>query len=115
DARVAAVAMTFAARTSSIGGTLLRALALSILLTSVSGAQPADDGAHPAGDAQVFNFDDADDAAPTFLALAQGQALDVALFAAFATLVMVSFFRKSVRLRLLTTPPTRAYHRISRH
>ena len=94
--------MTFAARISSIGGTLLRALALSILLASVSGAQPADDGAQPAGDAQGFNFDDADDAAPTFLDLAQGQALDVALFVAFATLVMVSFFRKSVRLRLVT-------------
>jgi polyferredoxin len=86
--------MTFAARVSSIGA-LLRALALSVLLASVSGAQPADD-------AQGFNFDDADEAAPTFLDLASGQALDVALFAAFATLVMVSFFRKSVRLRTVT-------------
>ena len=87
--------MTFAARVVRIGGALLRALVLSALLASVSGAQPADD-------AQGFNFDDADDAAPTFLDLASGQALDVALFAAFATLVMVSFFRKSVRLRLVT-------------
>ena len=87
--------MTSAARISSIGGTLLRALALSVLLAGVSGAQPADD-------AQGFNFDDADEAAPTFLDLASGQAVDVALFAAFATLVMVSFFRKSVRLRTIT-------------
>ena len=94
--------MRFAARISRIGGTLLRALALCVLLASVSGAQPADDGAPPAGDPSGFNFDDADDAAPTFLDLASGQALDVALFAAFATLVMVSFFRKSVRLRLVT-------------
>ncbi|HUO66225.1 MAG TPA: 4Fe-4S binding protein [Gammaproteobacteria bacterium] len=94
--------MTFAARILSIGGALLRALALAVLLASVSGAQPADDGAAPAGAAQGFDFDDADDAAPTFLDLASGQSLDVALFAAFATLVMVSFFRKSVRLRLVT-------------
>ena len=87
--------MTSAARISSIGGTLLRALALSVLLASVSGAQPADDP-------QGFNFDDSDEAAPTFLDLASGQAVDVALFAAFATLVMVSFFRKSVRLRTIT-------------
>ena len=93
--------MTFAARISSTAGTLLRVLALSLVLASVSGAQPADDGAGPAGDAAGFNFDDADDA-PTFLDLASGQALDVALFAGFATLVMVSFFRKSVRLRLVT-------------
>ena len=87
--------MTFAARVVRIGGTLLRALALSVLLASVSGAQPADDP-------QGFNFDDSDEAAPTFLDLASGQAVDVALFAAFATLVMVSFFRKSVRLRTIT-------------
>jgi polyferredoxin len=87
--------MTFAARIASTGGTLLRTLALSLLLASVSGAQPATD-------APGFNFDDADEAAPGFLDLAAGQALDVALFAGFATLVMVSFFRKSVRLRLLT-------------
>ena len=88
--------MTFAPRFRSIGGSLLRVLALSVLLASVSGAQPAKEGA------PGWNFDDADDAAPAFLDLAAGQALEVALFAAFATLVMVSFFRKSVRLRLVT-------------
>ena len=61
----------------------------------MSAAQRADDGAG-------FDFDDAEDAAPALLDLAKGQALDVALFAAFATLVMVSFFRKSVRLRTVT-------------
>jgi NosR/NirI family transcriptional regulator, nitrous oxide reductase regulator len=88
--------MTFVARVRSIGGSLLRVLALSVLLASVSGAQPAKEGA------PGWNFDDADDAAPAFLDLAADQALEVALFAAFATLVMVSFFRKSVRLRLVT-------------
>jgi NosR/NirI family nitrous oxide reductase transcriptional regulator len=88
--------MTVAARVLRIGGSLLRVLTLSVLLASVSGAQPGDEGA------PGWNFDDADDAAPTFLDLATGQALEVALFAAFATLVMVSFFRKSVRLRFVT-------------
>jgi polyferredoxin len=87
--------MTVAARVWRLGAATLRALALCVLLASVSGAQPADDG-------RGFSFDDAEEAAPTLLELAQGQALDIALFAAFATLVMVSFFRKSVRLRLVT-------------
>ncbi len=56
DARVAAFAMIFAARVRSIGGSLLRVLALSLLLASVSGAQPADDGAGHAGDAPGFEF-----------------------------------------------------------
>jgi NosR/NirI family nitrous oxide reductase transcriptional regulator len=103
--------MTFAARLRRLGAATLRALALCVLLASVSGAQPADDrggapaddaGARAANDALALSFDDADDAAPTLLELAQGQWLDVALFAAFATLVMVSFFRKSARLRLVT-------------
>jgi NAD-dependent dihydropyrimidine dehydrogenase PreA subunit len=87
--------MIVAGRLRSLGATTLRALALCVLLASVSGAQPADDGLG-------FDLDDAEDAAPTLLELAKGQALEVALFAAFATLVMVSFFRKSVRLRLVT-------------
>ena len=87
--------MTIAARVRRAGATTLRTLALCALLVSVSGAQPADD-------AQRFLFDDAEEAAPTLLELAKGQALDIALFAAFAALVMVGFFRKSVRLRLVT-------------
>jgi polyferredoxin len=87
--------MTVAGRLQRLGATTLRVLALCVLLASVSGAQPADEG-------PGWNFDDAEDAAPTLLELAKGQALDIALFAAFATLVMVSFFRKSVRLRLVT-------------
>jgi len=100
------------ARLRRLGAATLRALALSLLLAGVSGAQPADDaGARPAdtadapaaNDALALGFgDDADEAPPTLLELAKGQALDVALFAAFATLVMVSFFRKSVRLRFVT-------------
>jgi polyferredoxin len=45
------------------------------------------------------NFDDLDEADPTLLELAADQAWDIGLFAAFATLAMVSFFRKSVPLK----------------
>jgi polyferredoxin len=44
-------------------------------------------------------FEDAD---PSLLQLAGEQAGDIALFAAFATLAMVSFFRKSVPLKYVT-------------
>jgi polyferredoxin len=74
----------------------LRALALCALLAAVSGAQP------PSADLTGWDFADEEEVAPTFLELAKDQVLDVALFAAFATLVMVSFFRKSVRLKYVT-------------
>jgi polyferredoxin len=74
----------------------LRTLALCVLLASVSGAQP------PGEDAAGWDFADEEEVAPAFLDLAADQALDVALFAAFATLLMVSFFRKSVRLKYAT-------------
>jgi polyferredoxin len=88
--------MTLGARLSRAGVAALRALALCVLFASVSGAQP------PADDGPGWEFADEEDAAPPLLELAGDQALDVALFAAFATLVMVSFFRKSVRLRYVT-------------
>jgi polyferredoxin len=88
--------MTLRARLSRAAAAALRALALCVLLASVSGAQP------PAEDAPGWEFADEEDVAPAFLEVAADQALDVALFAAFAALVMVSFFRKSVRLRYVT-------------
>ena len=96
--------MTFAARLRRVGAATLRVLALCVLLASVSGAQPADEAGRDQtpDNSPGWNFGDAEDAAPTLLELAKGQALDVALFAAFAALVMVSFFRKSVRLRVVT-------------
>jgi polyferredoxin len=48
------------------------------------------------------NFDDLDEADPTLLELAADQAWDIGLFAVFATLVMVSFLRKSVPLKYAT-------------
>jgi NosR/NirI family transcriptional regulator, nitrous oxide reductase regulator len=87
--------MTLAALLRRAGAAALRTLALCVLLAGVSGAQPADD-------AGGWDFEDVEDAAPSLLEIAGGQALDIALFAAFATLVMVSFFRKSVRLKYVT-------------
>jgi polyferredoxin len=46
------------------------------------------------------NFDDLDD--PTLLELVADQAWDIGLFAAFATLAIVSFLRKSVPLKYAT-------------
>jgi hypothetical protein len=94
--------MTLASRLQRLGAAALRTLALCALLATVSGAQPADDGAPPAGDPPGWNFDDAEDAAPTVLDIAKGQALDIALFAAFAALVMASFLSKSRRLKYVT-------------
>lgn len=56
-------------------------------------SQPADN---------PFNFDDFEDVDPTFIELAVDQLPDIALFAVFATLVMVSFLRKSVPLKYVT-------------
>ncbi|HEY7671302.1 MAG TPA: 4Fe-4S binding protein [Gammaproteobacteria bacterium] len=47
-----------------------------------------------------MNFDDLDD--PTLLELVADQAWDIGLFAAFATLAIVSFLRKSVPLKYAT-------------
>jgi hypothetical protein len=55
--------------------------------------EPADGG---------WNFDDLDEAEPTLLELVGDQAWDIGLFAAFATLAMVSFLRKSVPLKYAT-------------
>jgi polyferredoxin len=64
------------------------------LLPALACAQSDDDGG--------WNFDALDEADPTLLGLAADQAWDIGLFAAFAALAMVSFFRKSVRLKYIT-------------
>ena len=84
----------------------LRALLLSTLLFGVTASAqappdepPADDAAAPA----AWNFgDEEEEAAPSLLEHAREQALDIGLFLAFATLVMVSFLRKSVALKYVT-------------
>jgi NosR/NirI family transcriptional regulator, nitrous oxide reductase regulator len=70
-------------------------LAVCALLAGTAGAQPATD---PGG----WDFAEAEDAQPGLLEVAADQALDIALFSAFATLAMVSFFRKSTRLKYVT-------------
>src|SRR5690606_19840556 len=67
---------------------------LALLHARALDAQPDDDGG--------WNFDDEDEVAPTLAQLAQAQALEIGLFAAFATLAMVSFFLKSKPLKYVT-------------
>jgi polyferredoxin len=74
---------------------LLRVLAVATFLVGVAGAQPVDEP-------DPWGFDDLDFAEPTVLDLARDQAWDIGLFAAFAVLAMISFFRKSVPLKYLT-------------
>lgn len=50
----------------------------------------------------LWNFDEFEEIDPTFLELASQQAPDILIFAAFATLAMVSFLRKSVPLKYVT-------------
>jgi polyferredoxin len=56
----------------------------------------------PAGGEDLWNFEDEVEVEPSLLQLFQDQALDIGLFAAFATLAMVSFLRKSVPLKYVT-------------
>jgi polyferredoxin len=72
---------------------LARVFVLTILVTGVTRAQPGED---------AWDFDDLEEAGPTFRQLAADQSWDTGLFVAFAVLAMVSFFRKSVPLKYLT-------------
>jgi polyferredoxin len=80
--------------TLRLGPALLRLLAFGAASVGAAYAQPVDDDA--------WAFDDLEDVDPSLLQLAGDQAGDIALFAAFATLAMVSFFRKSVPLKYIT-------------
>jgi polyferredoxin len=74
---------------------LLQVVVIGAALTHPAHAQQTSDGGG-------WNFDDVEETAPSLLDLAKEQALDVALFAAFATLAMVSFLKKSVWLKYAT-------------
>jgi NAD-dependent dihydropyrimidine dehydrogenase PreA subunit len=87
------------------GVKLLRTLLICTLLAGVAAsAQPPDEpAAENAAEAAGWSFEDEEDeAASTLLENARDQALDIGLFLAFATLVMVSFLRKSVPLKYVT-------------
>jgi NosR/NirI family nitrous oxide reductase transcriptional regulator len=68
-------------------------LAAAFLLTLVLVQQAA---------AQASNFADEEEAAPSWTQDFKDQALDLTMFAAFATLALVGFFRKSERLKWIT-------------
>jgi len=68
-------------------------LAAAVLLTLVLAQQAA---------AQAWNFADEDEAVPSWTADLKEQAPDLTMFAAFATLALVGFFRKSERLKWIT-------------
>jgi len=74
---------------------LIALCALFTLTGAIASAQES-------GDADLWNFDDEDLAEPSLLELAGDQAFDIGLFVAFATLAMVSFLRKSTRLKYVT-------------
>jgi hypothetical protein len=61
------------------------------------------------GGVDLWNFDEFEDAEPTLLELAIDQGPDIALFAAFATLALVSFLRKSIPLKYITLIASVAY------
>lgn len=75
---------------------LRAAVAASVALAPLARAQ--EEGAGE----DLWNFEDEVDVEPTLLELFRDQAFDIGLFAAFATLAMVSFLRKSVPLKYAT-------------
>jgi ferredoxin len=70
-------------------------------------AAPAPDEAAPADD--PWGFEDEEEAEPTLAELARSQAVDIAAFVGFAALALVSFFRKSEKLKIVTLVVCVAY------
>ncbi|HEY7443552.1 MAG TPA: 4Fe-4S binding protein [Vicinamibacterales bacterium] len=79
---------------------LARFALCGMALCAVMLALPASAQTKPENDA--WGFADDEVAEPTLLELAQQQAVDVGMFVAFVVLAMVSFFRKSERLKYIT-------------
>ena len=91
-------------------------VALCLFVSAPAWAQQppaADPGAAaqtaPPNGADPWGFEDEEEAEPTLAELAKAQALDIALFAAYATLALVSFFRKSEKLKVVTFIATIGY------
>jgi len=76
----------------------LTALCAILLCALLTGAASAQAPAEPPG----WEFAEDEEAAPTLLALAAEQAVDILAFLAFAALAMVSFLRKNVPLKYVT-------------
>jgi polyferredoxin len=77
-----------------------RGAAPDALVAAQAAEQPADD---------PWGFEEEEEAVPTLGELARTQAPDLLLFGAFAILVMVSFFLKSDRLKVVTLVASVAY------
>ncbi len=94
--------------------TAARLVVMLLYLATVApiglGAQPgpAEPGADAAQPADLWEFEDEEES-ETWSALLQDQALDLSLFVAFATLALVSFFRKSAALKYVTLVAAVAY------
>ena len=94
--------------------TAARLVVMLLYLATVApiglGAQPgpAEPGADAAQPADLWDFEDEEES-ETWSALLQDQALDLSLFVAFATLALVSFFRKSAALKYVTLVAAVAY------
>lgn len=76
-------------------------------VSPVAGQAPAiesgaDTGSAGAAADDPWGFDDEEDAVPTWGESFRAQASDIGLFAAFVTLALVSFFRKSEKLKIVT-------------
>ena len=76
----------------------------------MAAAQPAPAvPAQPDAGADLWNFEDEEEEVETWGMLLRDQAADILLFVAFAALAMVSFFRKSVRLKYVTLAAALVY------
>jgi 4Fe-4S binding domain len=86
--------------------TRLRGLPLAtarLCIVTVAGLATAGSARTQTADSEdLWGFDDLEDVDPSLLHLAATQAADIALFVAFATLAMISFWRKSVPLKYVT-------------
>ena len=94
------------------------ALVILLLVAVVAGAArlQAQETAAPGPDAQQqelaqpgWNFDEEEEAVPTFWEEARGQVLDIAAVTGFLVLAFISFFRKSERLKIVTLVAAVAY------
>ena len=68
----------------------------------------------PAGDDDPWGFEDDEAESESWAGLLRDQAVDLALFTAFATLALVSFLRKSVGLKYLTLVAAVVYLGVSK-
>jgi NosR/NirI family nitrous oxide reductase transcriptional regulator len=84
-------------------------LVLFATLVSTGHLKAAATNAQDQQQGQAWNFDEEEEAVPTFMEEARVQAVDIAAVSAFLVLAFVSFFRKSERLKVVTLVAAVAY------